>query len=140
MMATKVQATPQKTEEKDSTESKHLLILLAGWVVPGAGHLLQRYWVRGVLLFVSVVAMFAIGLGIGGKIYHANTGDLLEMLGFAGDLGSGGLYWLARIADWGSAPVQVTVADYGTKFIVVAGLLNIISAVDGYSLANGRKH
>jgi hypothetical protein len=138
-MGTKPQAVPQKTTPQDSSESKHLLILFAGWAVPGAGHMMQRYWLRGALLFVSVASMFAIGLAIGGKIYHPNTGDLLEMLGFIGDLGSGGLYWLARLADWGAAPVQVTVADYGTKFIVVAGLLNVISAVDAYSLANGRK-
>jgi hypothetical protein len=32
-----------------------------------------------------------------------------------------------------------TLADYGIKFLVVGGLLNIIAAVDAYSLANGRK-
>jgi len=32
-----------------------------------------------------------------------------------------------------------TLADYGTKFLIVAGLLNIIAAVDAHSLANGRK-
>ncbi len=137
-MGTRVQ-TPPKSNEQESSEKSHLVILLAGWLIPGAGHTMQRYWLRGVLLFLSVVSMFAIGLAMGGKVYHPNTGDLLEMLGFAGDLGSGSLYWLARLADWGSGPVQITVADYGTKFIVVAGLLNIISAVDAYSLANGRK-
>jgi hypothetical protein len=138
-MATRAQTGPQKAVSQGSADSKHLLILLAGWAIPGAGHLMQRYWVRGLLLFVSVVGMFTIGLALGGKVFHPNLGDLLETLGFAGDLGSGALYWVARLADWGSAPVQVTVADYGTKFIAVAGLLNVISAVDAYSLANGRK-
>jgi len=46
---------------------------------------------------------------------------------------------LARALDLGQAAVQVAVADYGTKFIVVAGLLNIIAAVDAHSLATGRK-
>ena len=32
-----------------------------------------------------------------------------------------------------------TLSDYGTKFIVVAGLLNVMAAVDAQSLANGRK-
>jgi hypothetical protein len=35
--------------------------------------------------------------------------------------------------------VQVTTADYGTKFIVVAGLLNVIAAVDAHNLRTGRK-
>lgn len=131
--------TSQKAAQQESAESKHLIILLAGWFIPGAGHLMQRYWVRAAFLFTSVVSMFAIGLAIGGKVYHPNTGDLLEMLGFAGDLGSGGLYFVARLVGWGSTPVLVTVADYGTKFIVVSGLLNVVSAVDAYSLVNGRK-
>jgi hypothetical protein len=61
------------------------------------------------------------------------------MLNFAGNLGTGLLYVIARVFDLGQASVQVAIADYGTKFIVVAGLLNIISAVDAHSLATGRK-
>jgi hypothetical protein len=111
----------------------------AGWLIPGAGHLMLRKWVRGGLLMVSIVAMFVIGLALKGKVYTPNTGDLLDILNFAGDLGNGLLYVLARIFDLGAVTVQVATADYGTKFMVVAGLLNIISAVDAHSLATGRK-
>jgi hypothetical protein len=61
------------------------------------------------------------------------------MLGFVGDLGSGTLYGLAHLLGWGQAPVLTAVADYGKMFIVVAGLLNIVAAVDAHSLASGRK-
>jgi hypothetical protein len=115
------------------------LALLAGWLVPGAGHLLLGKWVRAGLLMVSILGMFAIGIALQGKVYTPNTGEPLDMLGFAGDLGSGLLYGLARLLGWGQAPVLVAVADYGTKFIVVAGLLNIVAAVDAHSLASGRK-
>jgi len=74
-----------------------------------------------------------------GKLYHANTGDTLEMLGFAGDLGGGALYILGRIFDFGHGAIQIATADYGTKFIVVSGLLNVISAVDAHNLSIGRK-
>ena len=116
-----------------------VLVLLAGWLVPGAGHLLLRKWARGLLLMGSIVAMFVIGLALHGKIYSPNTGDLLDVLNFVGDLGAGLLYVVARTFDLGATTVQVAVADYGTKFIVVAGLLNVISAVDAHSLATGRK-
>ena len=115
------------------------LALLAGWLVPGAGHLLLGKWVRAGLLMVSIVGMFAIGIALQGKVYTPNTGEPLDMLGFAGDLGSGLLYGLARLLGWGQAPVLTAVADYGTKFIVVAGLLNVVAAVDAHSLASGRK-
>ena len=115
------------------------LALIAGWLVPGAGHMLLGKWIRGLMLLASIVAMFAIGIALQGKIYTPNTGEPLDMLGFVGDLGSGVLYGLARILGWGQAPVLVAVADYGTKFIVVAGLLNVVAAVDAHSLASGRK-
>ncbi len=116
-----------------------VLVLLAGWLVPGAGHLLLGKWVRAALLFLSIVPMFFIGIALKGKIYSPNTGDLLDILNFAGDLGTGLLYGLARMLDMGQASVQVAIADYGTKFIVVAGLLNVVAAVDAHSLATGRK-
>jgi hypothetical protein len=113
--------------------------LLLGWLVPGAGHLYVRRWVRGLLLMVSVTLMFTLGIMMQGKLYVPNTDDLLNMLGFAGDLGSGLLYIAARAMDMGHGAVQVATADYGTKFCVVAGLLNLIAAVDAHNIATGRK-
>lgn len=115
------------------------IVLIAGWLVPGLGHLLQGLWIRAVLLFVSITAMFALGLAMHGKIYAPNTGEILDMLGFIGDLGNLGLYILSSLFGWGQYIVQVVTADYGTKFIVVAGLLNFIAAVDAHSIKLGRK-
>jgi hypothetical protein len=116
------------------------IVLIAGWLVPGLGHLLQGKWVRALLLFVSILSMFLLGLAMHGKIYPP-TSDLvsLDMLGFIGDLGNGLLFFLSSFFGWGQNIVQVVTADYGTKFIVVAGLLNFISAVDAHSLKLGRK-
>ena len=136
-MTTNVQAQARAAQK--TTTLPPALILIAGWLIPGAGHLLLGKWVRGTLLFVSIVAMFAIGLALKGKVYGPNTAELLDMLNFAGDLGAGLLYVAARVFDLGQAAVQIAIADYGTKFIVVAGLLNIIAAVDAHSLATGRK-
>lgn len=116
-----------------------MLVLLLGWLIPGAGHIFLGKYIRGGLLFVSVLGMFLVGLGLHGKIYTPNTGELLDMLGFAGQLGLGALDGLAHLFGWGAISVYITLGDWGTKFIVVAGLLNLISAVDAHSLANGRK-
>jgi hypothetical protein len=117
----------------------HVLAPALGWLIPGAGHLIQKRWLRGLLLMASVVIMFALGLAMDGKVYKQNTGDLLDILGFIGDLGAGGLYILGRALDWGASSIAFATADYGTKFIVVAGLLNIMSAVDAYHIAIGKK-
>ena len=116
-----------------------ILAPLATWLVPGAGHLIQKKFLRGLILMASVVIMFWLGLAMTGKIYKPNTGDLLDMLGFVGDIGAGGLYMVGRAMDWGTAPIAFAVADYGTKFIVVAGLLNVMAMVDAYHIAMGKK-
>ena len=115
------------------------MVLLAGWLVPGAGHLMLGKWVRALLLFAAIFGMYLIGLGLAGKVYTANTGDMLDMLGFVGQLGLGLPYLLARIFGWGAPAIVNALADYGTKFLVVGGLLNVIAAIDAHSLANGRK-
>ena len=136
-MPTNAQA-PARTAGQSS--SLPVMVLIAGWLIPGAGHFLLKKWIRGTLLFISIVAMFCIGIALKGKVYTPNTGELLDMLNFAGDLGNGLLYILARAFSFGQAPVELATADYGTKFMVVAGLLNIVAAVDAHSLATGRKN
>jgi hypothetical protein len=138
MMAT-VQTAGMSAGRRGQARVAPLWAFLAGWILPGAGHLLLGKWARAALLALSILAMFAIGIALQGKIYTMNTADALDMLGFAGDLGSGLPYILARIFGWGASSVQVVTADYGTKFIVVAGLLNVVAAVDAHSLASGRK-
>ena len=135
-MSTNAQAVPVVAKRAAISP---LIVLIAAWLVPGAGHFLLRKWGRGVLLMISILAMFALGLALQGKVYAPNTSELLDILNFAGDLGTGLLYFIARGAELGATSVQTVVADYGSKFIVVAGLLNFICAVDAHSLATGRK-
>jgi Family of unknown function (DUF6677) len=122
-----------------AADSMRFIAPVAGWLVPGLGHLIQRRWVRGGLLMLAIFLMFFAGLGMQGKVYSFNTGDLLDMLGFIGDLGAGLLYFLARGMNWGAGNIHRAVADYGTKYIVVAGLLNVIATVDAYHIAIGKK-
>lgn len=106
--------------------------------MPGAGHFLLRKWGRGALLAVSVLGMFVLGIAMQGKLY-TSAQNILDLLGMGGDLGNGLLYIVSRAMGLGAEPVQVTTADYGTRFIVVAGLLNVIAAVDAHNLRTGRK-
>ena len=131
------------TEDKNAAgqgkqEGFVYLPLIAGWLVPGAGHFVLRKWGRGTLLAISILCMFALGLAMQGRLY-TKADDILDMLGLAGDLGSGLLYMVSRALGLGVDTVQLTTADYGTRFIVVAGLLNVIAAVDAHNLRTGRK-
>ena len=110
-----------------------------GWLIPGAGHMIQKRWVRGILLFISIVTLFLLGLAMQGRIYKANGGDILDILGFVGDIGAGALYIITIAQDWGQGAIAFATADYGTKFMIVAGLLNFIAVADAYHIAIGKK-
>jgi len=135
-------ASPSSKEATTQSQPFTAMSVIApaiGWLIPGAGHLIQRRWIRGVLLMASVITMFVLGLAMQGRIYQPNGGDILDILGFIGDVGAGGLYILSRINDWGHIVVAHATADYGTKYIIVAGLLNFICVADAYHIAIGKK-
>jgi hypothetical protein len=138
-------ATAENKNAAAAPESRHesqsgfvYLPLIAGWLVPGAGHFLQRKWYRGTLLAASILGMFVLGLAMHGMLY-SGAHEALDILGMAGDMGNGLLFFVSRLLGLGVDQVQVTTADYGTRFIVVAGLLNVIAAVDAHNLRTGRK-
>ena len=105
--------------------------------MPGAGHFLLRKWGRGALLAASILGMFALGIAMQGKLY-ASAHDMLEMLGWPATWATACSTSSAGLG-LGADQVQVTTADYGTLFIVVSGLLNVIAAVDAHNLRTGRK-
>ncbi|MGA2251494.1 DUF6677 family protein [Terracidiphilus sp.] len=135
-------ASPQTTSNAVPKSSANqgfvYLPLIAGWLVPGAGHFLLGKWGRGALLAASVVGMFVIGLAMQGQLF-SNVHDILDLLGFVGDLGNGLLFLVGRVAGLGADQVQITSQDWGTRFIEVAGLLNVIAAVDAHNIRTGRK-
>jgi len=134
-------STTEKTKAAPA-ETVSLMAVVApavGWLIPGAGHMIQKRWIRGALLFVSIVTLFLLGLAMQGRIYKANGGDILDILGFVGNVGAGGLYIVTLAMDWGQGAIAFATADYGTKFMIVAGLLNFISIADAYHIAIGKK-
>jgi hypothetical protein len=134
-------STTEKTKVAQAQPVSAMAVLAPaiGWFIPGAGHIIQKRWIRGALLFISIVTLFVLGLGMQGRIYRANGGDILDILGFVGDLGAGALYILSLAMDWGQNAIAFAVADYGTKFMIVAGLLNFIGVADAYHIAIGKK-
>lgn len=118
------------------------LIGFTAWLVPGLGHILQGRIMRGVLSGITLLLMFVLGIMIGGHIYglrETNEGLLSILFGLC-DLGSGLLYFFARFAGLAvnERPEQAT-AEYGSVFLMVAGLLNLILALDAFDIRAGRK-
>lgn len=120
------------------------LVVAAGWLVPGAGHFLLNRKGRAAIIFAVVVVAFVVGAFMRGPMFQPTAnGDVLSRLiqtaGFVGDLASGLLYLISvGLGYW--PPDQAThLADYGSKFLVAAGLLNVLAMVDAYEIATRQK-
>lgn len=118
-------------------------VLALSWLIPGGGHFLLRRSGRGTILLVSVAVMFLLGLMMRGAMFQPQTGDVLTTViyvgGFLADVASG-IFYLASIwLGYNQPDVAGHVHDYGTKFLVAAGLLNILAMVDAFDIATGKK-
>lgn len=134
---------------------KGIVYLLLGWAVPGLGHALQRRYVRAALFFVSIFAMTALGLAMGGKVYPMylepprtvfqvflnlfRKENPLTILAFFADLGNGLFYVLSRLFAWGGGQLERATFEFGTSYIAGAGLLNFLIAIDAYDIGAGKK-
>ena len=132
----------------ESAPSRAWLMGLAGWLIPGLGHLLQGRWVRALLLGGTVWLCFLSGLWMGGHLFSVGGNEqglsaLLQLPPMIANLGSGILYivsWLFGVgfADDPAHAARATY-EYGNTFLLVAGLLNYLAMLDAFDIAAGRK-
>ncbi len=118
-------------------------VVALAWLIPGGGHFLLKRSSRGAILAVSVVLLFLAGLMMRGALFTPQSGDLLTMViyygGFIGDLLAGVLYFLTVWLGYSQPDMAGHAHDYGTKFLVAAGLLNLLAMVDAWEIATGKK-
>ncbi len=116
-----------------------MLLCLAAWAVPGAGHLWQGRRFKGLAFLVAIPLMFAIGLGIDGRLFPFDTSEPLVALAALAHLGIGIPYFIASMLGLGAGDVRAVGYEYGNAFLIVAGLLNMLVVIDAYDIALGRK-
>jgi hypothetical protein len=118
-------------------------VVALAWLVPGGGHFLQKRHLRGGILAGAVLITFLCGLLMRGVMFEPKTGDLLTTVihvgGFLADMASGVLYLFSVWFGYAQADMAGHVHDYGTKFLVAAGLMNVLAVVDAYEIAVGRR-
>lgn len=120
------------------------LIGMISWLFPGAGHILQSRWKRGLLISAAIWTMFIIAIFSGGAYYPGfefKDGALLYLLNIFARLGNGigafiSFYLLSNPPrDVAALPTF----EYGGRFLEIAGLLNYLAVFDAIDIHIGRK-
>jgi hypothetical protein len=124
----------------EETQSGTLVLLcLASWAIPGAGHLWLGRRSKGLIFLIALPLMFAIGIAIRGRLFSFELSDPLVGLAALADLGIGATYVIASALGYGGGEVRAVTYEYGNAFLIVAGLLNMLVVIDAYDIAMGRK-
>ena len=106
--------------------------------MPGVGHL----WLgrrKGLIFFVVLPVMFALGLYLEGRIFPVEFSQPLVALAALANMGIGIPYMVARALGAGAGTVTAVTYEYGNTFLIVAGLLNTLVVIDAFDIAKGRK-
>jgi hypothetical protein len=135
------ESQPNPPEEIDPTDRhvKAIAVGIAGWLLPGLGHALQRMWGRALAVFLAVGALVFFGAGMRGNVFTSQGDDAFDKLGYLADLGTGSFYLLAHSLEIKGPDVSRADGDYGTRFLATAGILNLLAALHAYEAARGRK-
>jgi len=107
--------------------------------VPGAAHAWLGRRDKALIFLVVLVALFAAGLWLEGRIFPIEPSQPLVALAALANLGIGLPYFVAWGAGLGAGNVVAASYEYANTYLIVAGLLNTLVVLDAYDIAIGRK-
>jgi hypothetical protein len=135
-------ATKSTTAERarPATEPGTLVMLcLAAWAIPGAGHFWLGRVQKGVVFLVALTMLFVMGLVLQGRLFPFDFSEPLVALAAFANAGLGLPWVVGRMLGLGGGVVIATTYEYGNIFLIVAGLLNFLVILDAFDIAVGRK-
>jgi hypothetical protein len=116
-----------------------VLVCLAAWLVPGAGHLWLGRRQKGIVFLLALPLMFLTGIWLQGRMFPFEVSEPLVALAAVANLGAGLPWLLARALEAGGGVVTAATYEYGNTFMIVAGLLNFLVILDAFDIGMGRK-
>ncbi|MCP3964468.1 MAG: hypothetical protein GY719_42105 [bacterium] len=115
------------------------LACVLAWFVPGAGHLYLGAKSRALAFLGLVITSLVIGCLLDGRLPWTFSGAPLTVLASLGCLGAGAPTLFLRLALGYEGMVEAPGYEYGSAFILTAGLMNLLLILDAWDISTGRK-
>lgn len=112
---------------------------ILAWIFPGLGHIYLRKTLRGLLFMALVAISLFVGLHLRGNLYRVLPRQPLSLLATAGAVGMGTPYFVLRQKMHYEGNVMGAGYEYGTAFLLTAGLMNWLLILDALDIARGKK-
>lgn len=108
------------------------------WLIPGLGHIYLKRWQRGVAFLVLIVAALWVGCTLQGNLYRPVANQPLSVLATLGAMGVGAPYFILRSGGY-AGDIVAPGYEYGTAFLLTAGLMNLLLVLDAWDISRGKK-
>jgi hypothetical protein len=110
------------------------------WAVPGLGHFLQKRMFKGIIFCSGILALLVLGLLMGGQAGLLYDLQPYTIIKFIGGLGSGLFFAAIKLAGVGTGNPLSPAFDFGSTYLVCAGLINFLVAFNAFELAREAGH
>lgn len=116
-----------------------ILAAFLAFLIPGLGHLYLRRWQRGLAFFALIFGSLWVGAALNGNLYRVLPNDPLSILGTLGAMGVGIPYFVLRYSMRYTGDILSPGFEYGTAFLLTAGLMNWLLVLDALDISRGKK-
>ncbi len=115
------------------------LLCLAAWLVPSSGHFALGRRGRGAIFLAVVAGAVTTGYLLSGNLFQVVPGQPLSILATLGSMAMGLPYFVLRFGFGYEGVAEAATYEYGTIFLLSAGLMNLLLVLDVWDIATGRK-
>jgi TM2 domain-containing membrane protein YozV len=116
-----------------------VMAVALAWLVPGLGHVYLKRAARGLMFFALVAIALVIGCSLSGNLYRSIPQQWLTYLATFGQSGMGIPYFVLRYLLHYEGQVEAPGYEYGTAFLLTAGLMNLLLVLDVWDIGSGQK-
>jgi hypothetical protein len=115
------------------------LAAVLAWLIPGLGHVYVKRRLRGLAFFVLIAASIWIGCTLQGNLARPMPNQPISLLATIGTIGMGIPYFLLRSILGYSGFNVAPSFEYGSAFLLTAGLMNWLLVLDAWDISRGKK-